>query len=442
MDNNLASKNGNGKRKWSAAILAVLFLTISGAASGWKASTALAAGNEEELFANERMEEAESASHAVPETSAESEESSKETLEVSGTEDKFIENETEDFQEEKEERESVKGEEDESESVENEGESYQEEKGEKESVEENLEESGKEDETVEQEDSGKDIVPLETTKEDETLETGERDNEIPGQNREELPDGVREHWKTKKLEDTAVEAIVPIFNYDIVDVIAPAAYKVALNPYEMTVKTWDGDVVTDQVISREYGIINKSSTDKIVTITLVVEDLNSDKIVFVDSAEKARDAGADVFAIYLAVVPAGESEVLADGNEVNEDTTAEELSNVSMVEAMDHAIALHSGENQIAFKLSKADYSFELRESPLSEDQDDGIQADFFEFVSLAPDGAGVTAFTFDGAMNPCADWGKLVNGIRLSAVYTYKTADGTEEIVEGTGSLIKDVQS
>lgn len=442
MDNNLAEKNENRKRKWNLAVLAVVFLVISGVVSGWKVSTALAAGNEDEPSANERMEEAESDSYGVSKTSTEREESSKETLEVSGTEDEFIENETGDFQEEKEERESVKEKQDESKPVENEGESYQEEKGETESVEENLEKSGNEDETVEQEDSRKEIEPSEITKEDETLETGEKNKETLGQNKEELPDEVRKHRETKNPEDMAVEAIVPIFNYNIVDVIAPTAYRVALNPYEMTVKTWDGDIVTDQVISREYGIINKSSMDKIVTITFVVEDLNSDKIVFVDSAEKARDAGADVYAIYLAVVPAGESEVLADGNEVNEDTTAEELSNVSMVEAEDHAIALHAGENQIAFKLLKADYSFDLRESLLPENQDDIDQANSFEFIRLAPDGSGVTAFTFDGAMNPCADWGRLVNGIRISAVYTYKTADGTEEIVEGTGAMVRDVKS
>ncbi len=55
----------------------------------------------------------------------------------------------------------------------------------------------------------------------------------------------------------------------------------------------------------------------------------------------------------------------------------------------------------------------------------------------MSPDGRSVTAFTFGGAMNPKADWEKLSKGIKVSAAYDYQTADGTEKIIDGTGSLI-----
>ena len=78
----------------------------------------------------------------------------------------------------------------------------------------------------------------------------------------------------------------------------------------------NGSVSTDQVLSRKYGIVNKSSTDKIVTINLTVEDLNKDKITFVDSPEEVQRADKDTYAVYLALVP-------ADGNKV---TVAEQKS--------------------------------------------------------------------------------------------------------------------
>ena len=51
-------------------------------------------------------------------------------------------------------------------------------------------------------------------------------------------------------------------------------------------------------MARNYGIINKSTLDKIVTVTLVVEDQNDGKITFVDSKEAVMNADKDTYAVW------------------------------------------------------------------------------------------------------------------------------------------------
>lgn len=234
-----------------------------------------------------------------------------------------------------------------------------------------------------------------------------------------------------------VETVVPIYNYGITNVVAPAKFAVALNPYQMEVRINDTEISTDQIVSKKYGIINKSSTDQIVTVTLTVEDLNEGKIVFVDSMEKAQNADPDTYAVYLAAVPADESGIKVGGENVNQNTSASDLSDVDMTGVLEKAVAMKEGDNSFSFKLSRAVYSFEDG-SGLSLDDGEKENRENLKLSSLAPGGGGVTAFTFAGAMNPRADWGKLVNGVRISAVYTYKTASGDERIIEGTGGMIE----
>lgn len=70
---------------------------------------------------------------------------------------------------------------------------------------------------------------------------------------------------------------------------------------------------------------------------------------------------------------------------------------------------------------------------------DGGSWIDSFQLMGLAADSTGVTAFTFDGVMNPDADWEKLQRGVRISAVYTYENATGMETIVAGSGAMVRD---
>ena len=233
-----------------------------------------------------------------------------------------------------------------------------------------------------------------------------------------------------------LETTVPIYDYDILNVLVPTSYTVALNPYGLNVSVGEDEFLSGQVISRNYGIVNASNRDKLVTITLTVEDLNDGRITFVDSAEAVRDADEETLAIYLALVPADDEEITVSNRKPDKDITVESLTDVSMGQSAENAVALMAGENQVTFKLSGAVYGFLDGDGPSLDDGDN--HAASFQLMELAADGAGVTAFTFDGAMNPDADWAKLQRGIRISVVYAYENATGKETIVEGTGAMVK----
>ena len=233
-----------------------------------------------------------------------------------------------------------------------------------------------------------------------------------------------------------IEVTVPIYDYDILKVLVPTSYAVAFNPYGMNISVGEGRFYNGQVISRNYGIVNESTRDKLVTVAITVEDLNDGQITFVDSAEDVRDADAETFAIYLALIPADDGEIMVDNRNPDKDITAAALADVSMGQSTENAVALLAGENQVTFKLSGAVYGF-LDDAELSLG-DEGIQDGSFQLMELAADGTGVTAFTFDGVMNPDADWTKLQRGIKISVIYTYENATGAETIVEGTGAMVE----
>ncbi len=239
------------------------------------------------------------------------------------------------------------------------------------------------------------------------------------------------------IDSTAVIVSVPIYNYDIADIVVPTSYAVALNPYELPIKISSDTVSTAQVISQNYGIVNKSTRDKVVTTTLKIEDENAGKIVFAKSKEDVLKADKDTYAVYLAMVPADATGIKINGFDVDKDTSAEVLTSVSMSKSEDNAIALQEGENNISFKLSKAVYGFDGNEGIMLEDADN-INADKVpELADLAADNAGVTAFTFDGVMNPKADWSKLSKGVKISVTYKYENATGDEVVADGTGAMV-----
>ena len=278
------------------------------------------------------------------------------------------------------------------------------------------------------------------TGEDSTAENDENDEtkKVHKEN-EHIP----EHEKVASIdnekikeETSEIETLVPIYNYEIDNLVVPTTYAMSLNPYEMPIVVKDDIISTDQVVSRKYGVINKSSTDKVVTITFTVEDLNKDKITFVDSEEEAKNADKDSYAVYLSVIPADGGKIKIDGTYADIDTSPSSLSDVEMEEAKKQAIPLHIGENRIAFKLSKAIYNFGDGAS-LGEKKPKGSPEKILDLISLNPDGRSVTEFTFGGAMNQKAEWGKLLNGIKVTATYEYETADGTEKIIDGTGNMV-----
>jgi len=250
-----------------------------------------------------------------------------------------------------------------------------------------------------------------------------------------LPEGIMP--TSKPVETDPVSVTVPIYDYDIVDVVVPTSYALALNPHGLRIEIGDGTVSEAQVVSRNFGIVNKSSRDKIVTVHLTMEDMNGGQIILVDSAQEALNADKDTYAIYLAAVPADAGEIGFGDVPVDENTSPESLSNVHMTKAGNGAVALKKGENSFSFKLSGAIYDFEGGNITLGDTPNQSGTGQF-KMTGLAEDGRGVTAFTFDGAMNPRADWSKLSGGLKFSVVYTYQNAIGDEKIIEGTGAMVE----
>lgn len=251
--------------------------------------------------------------------------------------------------------------------------------------------------------------------------------------------GISSPQKTVSSGDSEIspplETVVPIYDYDILNVLVPTSYKVAFNPYGLNVSVGEGRFFSGQVISRNYGIVNASNKDKLVTVILTIEDLNDGQITFVDSAEAARNADEETFAVYLALVPADDGEIMVNNQILDKDIAAGDLVDVSMGQSTENAVTLLAGENRVTFKLSGAKYGFMVN----SPNLEDGVSQDgSFQLLELAANGAGTTAFTFDGVMNPDADWAELRRGIKISVVYTYEDTTGTEKIVEGTGALVK----
>ena len=294
--------------------------------------------------------------------------------------------------------------------------------------------------TIEEKTKEKTIEEQNTNEEDSDIqEPDTEEHQTEEQSTEEKTIEVSRDNENKKIETDAMEISVLIYNYDIVNVVVPTSYAVALNPYELPIRVNETTVSTNQVVARNYGIINKSTLDKIVTVTLVVEDQNDGKITFVDSKEAVMNADKDTYAVYFTAVPADDSGIkTGSGNvDVNKDTTAAELADVSMTGAENSAVVLKEGKNQIAFKLSKAVYQYENgQEINIDTAQDKDVRKQM-ELTSLATDGTGAASFTFNGVMNQQADWSKITNGIKVSVVYSYETAAGDERIADGTSTVL-----
>lgn len=280
-------------------------------------------------------------------------------------------------------------------------------------------------------------------KKEESMDTGKET--VSGNDTEDVEkEEEREEEREEEKETVSGNDIGKIDKeeQEIIDVVVPSAYTLALNPYRLPIRIGEDEITTEQIISGNYGIVNKSSTDQIVTVSLTVEDYSGEELLFVDSVEEAENAGMNVYAIYLAAVPANEDQILIGDELVNENVTAESLQNVGMTGITEQAITLHAGTNQISFKLFRAVYGPQEEDAEEDtgygeDDTTDSEEKPENVFQELAPAGMGVTAYTFYGVINPNAAWEKLSGGIKLSVVYTYQTADGNEKIVEGTGAMV-----
>lgn len=234
-----------------------------------------------------------------------------------------------------------------------------------------------------------------------------------------------------------VEEDAPIYAYDFVDVIVPTEFAVAFNPDGLDVTTQGSTTSDAQIVSKNYGIVNKSSKDKIVTVTLNVSDQN-DKITFVNTEEEVDNAAKDEYKVYLTAVAADPTEVKVGSTPAaaDKDTAATDLADVTMTAATAAAVPLSAGENQIAFGLEKAVYALKSGETIDLGTTTAADIKDKYEVSALAGAGKGITAFTFDGKMNTNTDWTQLGSAVKITAVYTNETAEGTITPVSGTGAL------
>lgn len=231
-----------------------------------------------------------------------------------------------------------------------------------------------------------------------------------------------------------VDVTAPIYSLNVESYVVPTTYKVAFNPGELTVKTGDSSTSTAQVISLNYGMINNSSKDKIVTVSLKVEDQNENSpIEFVKSEAEVTNAAADAYAIYLAAVPADSTAIQAGGAAIDKDTAAAALADVTMTAATAKAVALAAGDNQIGFRLGKATYAAKTGSDVTLGTTNSNDVSSNYEVSAVG----GSTAFTFAGKMKETADWSKLTAGIKITAVYTIADA-GEEEVIDGTGAMVQ----
>lgn len=245
--------------------------------------------------------------------------------------------------------------------------------------------------------------------------------------------------------DQEVSVDAPIYSLDVTQVVVPTTFVVAFNPDGLSVDV-DGDDTgdtTDQIVSKNYGIINKSSKDKMITVTLKVEDLNEDKISFVDAAtmtppappaspDMASSISPDEYALNLQVVPADATGVTVGDNPADLTTTGADLVDVKMTAATSAAMDLMPGENEVSFLLAKAEYEGAIN---LNSTNGNNVE-DQITLKNLDAAGKGITAFTFSGTMNASADWAKLTKGIRITAVYSNENAPNGAEAMAGTGAL------
>ena len=239
--------------------------------------------------------------------------------------------------------------------------------------------------------------------------------------------------------DQEVSVDAPIYAYDVTNVVVPTTFVVAFNPNGLNVDTDGGDdttgLTTSQIVSKNYGIINKSTKDKVITVTLKVEDLNEDKITFASDPDDVTNAAADDYVVNLKAIPADDTnEVKVGATPASADltTTGADLADAKMTAATGKDIVLVAGENDVDFLLKQATYSGKI---DLGSATDNNV-ADKFTIQSLAAAGKGITAFTFGGTMNAKADWTKLTKGIRITAVYSNDNAPDGAAAEVGTGAL------
>lgn len=245
----------------------------------------------------------------------------------------------------------------------------------------------------------------------------------------------------------------PIYSYEITRVVVPTSYGVAFNPDGLTVTVVSSTLpatattTTAPVASKNYGILNKSSKDKLVKVGLAVTSTEP-RISFVNSQSEIDNAAKGEYKIFLKAVPADPTEVkiqtptMPSAVSAATSTQPSELAHVNMTKTTSATatVPLKAGNNELAFKLTKATYDLKSGQKLTLEDIDSTTSnnvKDKYEITGLAASGKGITGFTFDGDINTDADWTKISAHVQITPTYTVENADSSQTVVSGTGAMV-----
>ncbi len=227
----------------------------------------------------------------------------------------------------------------------------------------------------------------------------------------------------------------PIYSFDINDVVVPTLFTAAINPDGLAVKVGSG-TSTDQVISKNYGIVNKSSKAKTVKIAFTATDMNTNQVQFMTSEDDVTGAPSGTYAVYLAAVPADSSGVttLADNSTlIDKSTAADKLNDVAMT-ASTQEVALGTTTTEMGLYLPAATYApISGSEVELGTTTVNNVKS-HYELTQVG----GVSAYTFKGKVNSKADWNVLQQGVNITAVYTFETPDTAPTVISGTNAMVQ----
>lgn len=250
---------------------------------------------------------------------------------------------------------------------------------------------------------------------------------------------------------------------------------------KITADVYTADTSVDQIVTFNYGLANKSTVARKITVKL---DVTADEnITFVDSADAARSktdsdpgtAERGEYKVYLELIPAKASttpttstyakatayadnttyytrgddnkytaaaSVTADNfasgtyyvatTAIGTEIQSSELGDITMTESED-AISFASGagttSGDVAFSLPKATWALKA-DQYLDLDTAAADVASKFEMTAVG----GVSGFTISGTMNKNAEW-SLLTTKTITITPTYVIADATgEEVAVDTG--------
>lgn len=307
------------------------------------------------------------------------------------------------------------------------------------------------------------------------------------------PGGLAVNIRYKKTEDTTVSTSKTYYTYDSTN----SKYVYVADPAGADIATlYEADQSTDQIVSFNYGIVNESTKDKKVKITLDVageaasahtEEGLSD-ITFVDSAADATaktsptaetGAGFGELKMYLAIAPStaapkadtyakntaefasGTTYYTWDGTNkkyveatgltefaantqyfVSTDTIGTEIKSSELVDVDMDAVAAAKQTGFAAGETAgtaSAEIGYKLGKAAYAPKKGEIIdwsttQAQLEDKVELTTIG-GTAAFTITGTMNTNADWTKAkATVLTITPTYDVKDADGTETTLTDAG--------